>query len=155
MKIGKKQIVIGVVVLVAGILAYKFYTKSQTTVKQTPLPNDANSETTADEETAANDAASAEGFLGRSKKKKKHLGTRKERIAKAYVELLRKGVPAFEAEKMIISKIKGNKTSKSEQEAAVAELSDIASTPKETLVEVVEARKVGGGDGFTPQSFVM
>jgi hypothetical protein len=154
MKLGKKQMIIGAVVLLAGFLIYRNYKKPA--ADAAPAAPAADDETaSADEEATANEAASAEGFLGRGKKKKKHLGTRKERIAKSYVSLLKKGVDPMGAHEMIAKKIKGNKTSKKEQAAAMAELADVAATPKRELVEVAEARTVGGGDGFLSQSFVM
>lgn len=171
MKFGKKQMIIGAAVLVGGYLLYKkFYAKpaapatggatggatTSTPPADTATPADADAapaDTNA--EAVANETANAEGFLGRGKRKGKPMGNRKERIAKFYLNLLKRGVDPLGAQEMIAKKIKGNKANKKQQAAAMTELAEVVSTPKATLNEVAEARTVGGGDGFLSQSFMM
>lgn len=168
MNFGKKQMIIGAAVLVGGYLLYKkFYAKpaapatggatTSTPPADTATPADENAATPADTDTeaVANETANAEGFLGRGKKKGKPMGNRKERIAKFYLNLLKRGVDPLGAQEMIAKKIKGNKANKKQQAAAMTELAEVVSTPKATLNEVAEARTVGGGDGFLSQSFMM
>ena len=168
MNFGKKQMIIGAAVLVGGYLLYKkFYAKpaapatggatTSTPPADTATPADENAATPTDTDTeaVANETANAEGFLGRGKKSGNKLGNRKERIAKFYLGLIKRGINPMEAQEMIANKIKGNKAKQKQKEAALAELAEVVSTPKTTLVEVAEARTVGGGDGFLSQSFMM
>ena len=168
MNFSKKQMIIGAVVLVAGVLVYKKYYAKPAVAPVAPASpdaaaaaaalaadeaaDDASNEVSADVEVSA---ATTEGFLGRGKRKGKPMGNRKERIAKFYLNLLKRGVDPLGAQEMIAKKIKGNKANKKQQAAAMAELAEVVSTPKSTLVEVAEARTVGGGDGFMSQSFMM
>jgi hypothetical protein len=171
MNFGKKQMIIGAAVLVAGYLVYKkFYAKPAVAPVTPASPEDqaaaaAAAALAADEATLTADedltdevitgASTPESFLGRGKRKKKPMGNRKERIAKFYLGLLKRGVDPTGAFEMIAKKIKGNKSSKEAQAAAMTELAEVVSTPKATLNEVAEARTVGGGDGFLSQSFMM
>ena len=169
MNFGNKQMIIGAAVLVAGYLVYKkFYAKPAVAPVQPAstegeaaaaaalaadeAADDASNEVSADVEVSS---ATTEGFLGRGKRKGKPMGNRKERIAKFYLNLLKRGVDPLGAQEMIAKKIKGNKANKKQQAAAMAELAEVVSTPKATLNEVKEARTVGGGDGFLSQSFMM
>jgi hypothetical protein len=162
--------IIGAAVLVAGYLVYKkFYSKPAAPAAPAQSPEDAAAAAAAalaaDEATLQADedlsdevitgASTPESFLGRGKKKGKPMGNRKERIAKFYLGLLKRGIAPLAAQEMIAKKIKGNKSSKQNQAAAMVELAEVVSTPKETLNEVKEARVVGGGDGFMSQSFMM
>jgi hypothetical protein len=157
MNFSKKQMIIGAAVLVAGVLIYKkFYKKPA--VPAVPAVPPVSTETESTDEDLTDEVitgASTEGFLGRGKKNGKPMGNRKERIAKYYLGLIKRGVDPMEAQEKIANKIKGNKAKQKQKEAALAELAEVVSTPKATLVEVAEARVVGGGDGYMSQSFVM
>jgi len=168
MKFGKKQMIIGAAVLVAGVLIYRKYYKKPAAAPVPPASNEAEAaaaaaaaadqaELAADEDLTdeAITGASTEGFLGRGKKNGKPMGNRKERIAKFYLGLLKRGIAPMAAQEMIAKRIEGNKASKKNKAMAMAELAEVVSTPKETLNEVSEARVVGGGDGFMSQSFMM
>ena len=170
MNFGKKQMIIGAAVLVGGYLLYKkFYAKpaapatggetTSTPPADTATPVDENAATPADTDTeaVANETATTEGFLGRGKRKGKPMGNRKEKLAKYYLTLLKRGMNPMEAEQTIRAKILGSKRFANKQAAAAAmsELAEVVSTPKATLNEVKEARTVGGGDGFLSQSFMM
>ena len=169
MNFGKKQMIIGAAVLVAGYLVYKkFYAKPAVAPVQ-PASTEgeaaAAAALAADESTLTADedltddvitgASTPESFLGRGKRKKRPMGNRKERIAKGFLALLKKGYPPMMAYEFISKRIKANKASSQEQAAAMSELAEVVSTPKATLNEVSEARVVGGGDGYMSQSFVM
>jgi len=163
MKFGKKQMIIGAAVLVAGVLIYKKYYKKTATDSVTPStpPADTPSAPATDEESAAVDAAAAaesvasESFMGKGKRKKGDLSNRTERIAKEYVRLLKKGLDPIRVQETLIKRIKGNKSSKEEQVKTMAVLNQVAMMKPETLNQIAEIQKVGGGDGFTPQAFVM
>jgi hypothetical protein len=162
MNFSKKQMIIGAAVLVAGVLIYKkFYKKPAVPAVPAVPPVSTETESTETESTDEDltdeviTGASTEGFLGRGKKNGKPMGNRKERIAKYYLGLIKRGVDPMEAQEKIANKIKGNKAKQKQKEAALAELAEVVSTPKATLVEVAEARVVGGGDGYMSQSFVM
>jgi len=171
MKFGKKQMIIGAAVLVAGVLIYRKYYKKPAAAPVPPVPPASNeAEAAAAAALAADQAALAadedltdeaitgaatEDFTGRVKKKGKAMTNRKERIAKFYFGLLKRGVDPMAAQEMIAKRIEGNKASKKNKAIAMRELAEVVSTPKEALNEVSEALVVGGGDGFISQSFVM
>jgi hypothetical protein len=169
MNFGKKQMIIGAAVLVGGYLLYKkFYAKpaapatgdatTSTPPSDTATPSDADAASTEEEATDAV-AENVESFMGRGKRKKnpnfKPTGNRKERMAKVYLRLLKRGLDPTGAYAEIAKRIKANKSSQQNQQAAMAELQEVVYTPKEVLNEVKEARTVGGGDGFLSQSFMM
>jgi len=160
MNFSKKQMIIGAAVLVAGVLVYKKYYAKPVTEGTTPSTPPVDTTPPASTEAAEAAAAAAENvisesFMGKGKRKKGDLSNRTERIAKEYSRLLKKGLDPIGVQEALIKRIKGNKSSKEEQVKSIAVLNQVAMMKPETLNQIAEIQKVGGGDGFTPQAFVM
>jgi len=163
MNFSKKQMIIGAVVLVAGVLVYKKYYAKPVTEGTTPSTPPVNTTPPASsqeveaavEAAAAAESVASESFMGKGKRKKGDLSSRTERIAKEYSRLLKKGLDPIGVQEALIKRIKGNKSSKEEQVKSIAVLNQVAMMKPETLNQIAEIQKVGGGDGFTPQAFVM